>query len=100
MNRSDNSSDLNIQFLIDKLTGDREEKPDTPQIHLSNLIIRNGKVSYDNFSILPKDVPFDSNHINLSELNLNISLANLNPDSLDIAVKELTFTETKSNFSI
>lgn len=100
MNRSDNSSDLNIQFLIDKLTGDREEKPDTPQIHLSNLIIRNGKVSYDNFSILPKDVPFDSNHINLSELNLNINLANLNPDSLDIAVKELTFTETKSNFSI
>ncbi len=100
LSRRDKTSDLNIQFLIDKLKGGDTEKPGTPRIHLNNLIVRNGELSYNDYSVVSQEGLLDVNHLNISDLNLDISLINLHPDSLDISLKELTFTETKSNFSI
>lgn len=99
--RSAPSSDLNIQFLIDKLKGSEQDKEKSPQIHLNNLIIRNGELSFDDLSTIPSDLQqFDMNHVCFSHLNLDVSLSSLVQDSLDIDIKELNFEETRSRFVV
>lgn len=99
--RSVPTSELNIQFLIDKLKGEDKDKSKSPRIQLSNLIIRNGEVAYDDMSSRPTEGQrLDMNHLNLSSFNMDVSLASLDQDSLDIKIKELDFTETKSNLSV
>lgn len=95
------SSELNIQFLIDKLKGEEKEEAKSPRIRLSNLIIRNGEIAYDDLSTPPLEGQrLDKNHIYLSPFNLDISLTNLAQDSLDIDINEIDFTETRSNLSL
>ena len=96
VNKTTSTSDLNIQFLIDKLSKPHDpSSPPTP-FQLDNLQIRNSSISYDILSEPPHPNSLDVNHLMIMDLNINAVLHNLQTDSLDIEIKELSFKEANS----
>lgn len=85
--------DYNFQFVIDSLSS-KEDKEKRPfDLHISSLVILNGKIKH-NLRYEPiKPEKFDANHMNLSRFSSHIILYKVTDDSLDINVKRLSLKE-------
>lgn len=89
-------SDLNCQFIIDKLSNPDSKEPSKLQLRINTCIIRNTSVTYD-LRYLPQKHGgiIDTNHIKLSNLSANVVLYELKEGDIDLAIKKLAFKEAK-----
>lgn len=86
-------SPLNCQFIIDSLSS-KDTTTHTPlNLDIASLIIRNGKVCYDQLDAPRTQGQVSLNHIALSDISTHIMLDQLTDDSLRLNVKNMSFVE-------
>ena len=86
--------ELNLKFLIDAFSS-KDTISKTPYIDLQihSVLIRRSTLDYHVKSIPKQNQKFDSNHIQLNNINANIAIKSFNPDSLNAQLKKLSFEE-------
>lgn len=83
----------NFQFLIDTFKSKDKRKKRT-DLTINSLIFRRCQVAYDEHDVTNYDEKrFNRHHIQLSDLDANISLKEFSDDSLNVRVRNLAFRE-------
>lgn len=91
----------NFQFLIDAFASkDTVQKQKHLDLRINSLLIRRGKLSYHVLSEPETPGRFNAQHVNLRDFIANISLKALRNDSINAAVKRLSFKEQSSAFRL
>ena len=85
-------SAANYQFFLDAFKGDGK-KPSRLNLALNSLILRRCTVAYDERYRPRTPRRFSPSHVRVSDLDANISLKCLTPDSLNLRVRRLRFKE-------
>lgn len=83
------NSPLNIQFIIDKLKQKESHEEKAIAVRINQLIVYDGKFSYDVQDTPRKSGLFDPSHIAVDEIRCNISLRKLQKDELDLFVRSI-----------
>lgn len=83
----------NYQFIIDALSSKKEKEPSKLNLQIRSLIIRRSDIRYDIHYRKAKKDKLDINHLNISNLNANISLKSLTNDSVNLRVRSFSFYE-------
>lgn len=86
--------DYNFQFVVDSLSSkdNKEKKPF--DLHISSLVILNGKIKHNLRYEPMKSGKFDASHLDVSRFSSHIILYKITEDSLDINVKRLSLKES------
>ena len=84
--------DMNIQFIIDALSGDSKSDSD-PEFQISSILIRRGNITYDIKDVNNISQTFNPNHINLSNISGKFSVRHYSKDSINAQVSKLSFNE-------
>ncbi|MDR1356088.1 MAG: translocation/assembly module TamB domain-containing protein [Tannerellaceae bacterium] len=84
---------LNIQFLVDALSGDTAQPPSGIDLRINSALIRNGRISYDLCSEEVTPGKFNPSHAGIRDLSANISLSVFNRDSLNARIRKMSFRE-------
>lgn len=93
LSRIDSVSPLNLQFIIDRLsTNDTTENKGIPNIHINQLHIYDGQISYNILSKEKKE-GLDPSHIEIKNLQTNIALRAITNDSLNLYIRKIAFNE-------
>ena len=83
----------NFQFVLDSLAS-KDTTTHTPlDLSISSLIVRHGKVKYDQLDVAPKYQEFSLQHIDASNISAHVILNKLTDDSLNVNLKKLSFKE-------
>jgi len=85
-------SEMNIQFILDAITGNPTGDNDR-QLHIQSILVRRGTITYD---IMNKDITnqqFNIYHINLNNLNCNLSVNYYSKDSIQAQINKMSFNE-------
>ena len=99
INKKNEGSDLNINFLIDKFKN-KKRNPNPPKLAINTLLLQGGHIKYDVTDAEYKDNGlFDKNHIDINDALINASLKSISRDSINISVRALRLSE-KSGFYI
>ncbi len=99
LSRKDSISPLNLQFIIDKLSSnDSTESSGIPNIHINQIHIYDGQISYHVHSKEQKE-HFDPAHIEIKNLQANIALRAITNDSLAVYIRKIAFNE-KSGLAV
>ena len=94
LSRADSISPLNLQFIIDRLSSnDTTESKGIPNIHINQIHIYDGKISYDVLSEEKKE-GLDPSHIEIKNLQANIALRAITNDSADLYIRKIAFSES------
>ncbi|NDW18939.1 translocation/assembly module TamB [Dysgonomonas sp. 216] len=100
LSKETSSSPLNIQFVIDAFKSDNTEKKTKFDVKINSVSLADGSFNFDIHSKpFKKDGIFDANHIHATDINARLSLKSLQPDSLNIQIKQLSLKE-KSGIEI
>ena len=100
LNREDPEAVPNYQFLLDALAPKDTLKEETNlDLRINSVLVRRGRIKYDVLSEPETPGKFNSSHIDVENLAATISLKALKKDSLNAAIKRLSFTE-QSGFSL
>ncbi len=85
----------NFQFLIDAFSSSdtTETSGSSLVVEIDKIILKKGNLSYDILSEKPIEEGFDSNHIELSDFNTEISLQSIDVEKLDVTLFSLAFKE-------
>ncbi len=96
--QDDRQSDPNILFIIEAF---RPEQPrlKIEDVRVNSILMRRGQVSYDVASVPETPGVFNPQHIDIKNLTANISLKALSKDSVNAAIKRMSFHE-QSGFSL
>ena len=87
------NSTPNFQFVIDSLAS-KDTTTHTPlDLSIGSLIVRHGKVKYDQLDVAPKQQKFSLEHIHVSDISAHVILNTLTDDSLNVNLKKLSFNE-------
>lgn len=90
--RPDKESPTNLQFIIDAFKP-KDDKPPKPfDVEVFNVVIRKSDLRYDVLNE-PHRTAFDPNHVDLYNLNADVSLPRLKNNDFIVDVKRLTFNE-------
>lgn len=89
LSRETHDSPLNIKFIIDELSKDKKEKKKEPGIRINQLIIYDGKFSYDVLSEPEQTSNLDPNHIEINGFRCNLSLRNFNKENLNLKIRSV-----------
>ena len=89
LNREDPESEPNYAFLT-SLFGSGDEPM---SFRANSVLIRNGSIRYDLRSAEWTDSLFNPNHIGVNGLTANLSLKELNQDSVSVIIRKFTFSE-------
>ena len=92
LNRKTPDSPLNIQFVIDALTKNKNKKSDL-NLRINQISLYDGHFTYDVMSEPCDSVGFDPNHIAVSGLCCNVSLKKLHKKEFDLNVRSVSGTE-------
>lgn len=93
---------LNIQFVIDALSGkDKKSPPSQFRVVLRNVVIRKSSVSFDRTYVprQPDTHRMDFSHIALSDFRADVALPLLANDDFSVDLRRLAFNE-KSGLSV
>ena len=93
LSRATPESDLNIQFIVDILNKNKKDEPSKLDLRINQLLVYDGRLSYDVFSEAPDSVKFDPNHISIDDLACNLSLKKLHKDEMDVYVRSISGRE-------
>ena len=89
----------NFQFALDSLAS-KDTTSHTPlDLQISSLVIRHGKLKYDQHDILPTRNQFNSAHLDLQDISAHIMIPHITDDNVHAIVKKLSFKE-KSGFDL
>jgi hypothetical protein len=89
----DSSRNLNIQYFIDKLTGNNSGKGGAWKVRFNNVRMRDGRFALKNYYSEPVDYGINFSDLQLSGINAFVKHFNPSPDSLSFDIKSFQFTE-------
>ena len=92
LSREDSISPLNLQFIIDRLSKKDSTESKTPDIHINQIHIHDGHISYHVLSSPTKE-SFDPSHIDIKNMQANIALRAITKDSLSLYIRKIAFKE-------
>lgn len=86
---------MNFQFIIDAFASEdtTEKEPSQLRINLEKIRLKNGRASYHVKSEPDTPEAFNANHINVSNLNSDISLDYVDLEKFNLRVKKLSLKE-------
>ena len=88
---------FNFQFLIDAFASTdttKQSEPSALQIEIEQVSLKNGRINYAIRSEpVLEDGVFDFNHIALDKLTTEIRLSSIDPENLDISLKQFSLEE-------
>lgn len=93
--KSTPDSPLNLQPVIDALSGKDKNKPPTQfDLRINTVVLRQGTIGYD-IDSEPRKAPgvFDRNHILITNLRADLNLPRISNDDCRINLKRMAFTE-------
>lgn len=91
---------LNIQPIIDALSPKDKNKPPTKyDFRINTVVIRKSSISYDVLSMPEKDMVFDPNHIQISDLRADMRIPRISNDEYDVNLRRLAFSD-RSGFML
>ncbi|MBR5613137.1 MAG: translocation/assembly module TamB, partial [Bacteroidaceae bacterium] len=100
LNRENPEAVPNYQFVLDALAPkDTLKKETNLDLRINSLLVRRGKIKYDVLSEPETPGRFNASHIDVENFAATISLKALKKDSLNAAIKRLSFTE-QSGFAL
>ena len=100
LNREHPEAIPNYQFVLDAFAPKDTLKEETNlDLRINSVLIRRGRIKYDVLSEPETPGKFNASHIDVENLSATISLKALKKDSLNAAIKRLSFTE-QSGFSL
>lgn len=85
---------LNIQPILERLSGKDENKPQSRfDFRVNSVVLRRGALSYDVKSVAADSGRFDANHILVSDLNADINGRRISNDNISVDLRRLSFKE-------
>ncbi len=100
LNRETPESIPNYQFLLEALASkDTVKTPSHLDLRINTLLVRRGKVTYDVRSVPKTPEKFNASHISIDNLAMTLSLKALRNDTLNMAIRRLSFKE-QSGFEL
>lgn len=102
LNKKDNKSAPNFQFIIDTFASKDSLKKNNDKLNLriNSLLIRRGRISYDVLSEKNTLGKFNTKHINLQNIIASISLKAMQKDSVNFYIRRLSMNEIQSGLSL
>lgn len=85
----------NFQFLIDAFSSKDKDKPSSLHLRINSLILRRVSVGYHERYIPDTLDKFSPSHIDVKNLDANISLRELSTENIKLRIRHLAFDETK-----
>ena len=82
----------NFQFLIDAFSSNKKSSG-TPDLRINSVLIRRGRLTWDEFDQPPTPGRFNPSHIALDHISATLSLKHYSKDSLNLRLKKLAFEE-------
>ncbi len=92
LRRDSAGAPTNFQFVIDAFKPKENAERRAIDLRINSIILRRCNVSFD-AAYLPKHERLDLAHLRVSDLNANVSLKRLTPDSVNIRVRSLSLKE-------
>ena len=92
--RPDADSPTNLQFIIDAFKPKDDSPPKPFDVQVFNVVIRKSDLRYDVLDKPRLADRFDPNHLNIYNLNADISLPTLRNNDFDIDLRRLTLRES------
>lgn len=90
LSRETPEGELNIQFIIDNITSKQDKKEKKGfSLSINQLIVYDGRFTYDIKSLAQKNDRFDSNHIEITDFGCNVSLKSFSSDTLSIYLRSI-----------
>ncbi len=88
-------SKLNLQFVIDAFAS-RDTTKQSPNVDLqfNSVLIRKGNFTYNVLSEDTTPGKFNAKHVDIRDISAKISLKAFNQDSVNAAIKKMSFRET------
>ena len=83
----------NYQFVLDSLASKDDNSQSKIDLRIGSLIIRNSRLKYDQQNTKNNTGRLDIKHLNLSDISAHIILNALTNDSINLAIKKLSFKE-------
>lgn len=100
LNRDTQTGEPNYQFVLDTFASqDTVPKEKQLDLRINSILIRRGNLAYDVLTTTNTPGKFNPHHIHIQNIIANISLKALKRDSLNAAVKRLSFEE-QSGFKL
>lgn len=90
--KADANATPNYQFLIDALSS-KDDSPSQLNLSIGSIIMRRCNVRYDQDDIIKRQGVFDIHHLNINDIDANISLKALKQDSLNLRIRTLRVKE-------
>ena len=84
----------NFQFILDAFASkDTVQQKSQLDLRINTILIRRGKVAYNTLSAPETPGKFNSQHLDITNFNANLTLKSLRNDSLNASIKRLDFEE-------
>ncbi|WP_455665677.1 translocation/assembly module TamB domain-containing protein [Phocaeicola sp.] len=100
MNRETPESVPNFQFVLDAFASKDTVKTESNlDLRINSVLIRRGRIAYDVLSEPETPGKFNANHLSIRNLAATLSLKALRSDSLNAAIRRISFDE-QSGFSL
>ena len=93
LNKVSSDAPLNAQFVIDALSADDGEAPSPIDLQIRSLIIRRGRLVYDQLDEPHVPTGFDAHHVDLNDISAHLILNRLCADSIDLHLKRVSLRE-------
>ena len=94
LSRTAPGEELNIQFLVDLLSRDKKEEKSRIDLRINQLLMYDGRLSYDVLSEARDSIGFDPEHILVTDFACNLSLKELRDDRLDLYIRSISGKES------
>lgn len=92
-------SATNYQFLLDAFASKEPHKKTAIDLRINSIILRRVAFQYNELYKLSKPGKLDFAHLSVKDLNANVSLKSITPQSINLRVRSLSFKE-KSGLDI
>lgn len=89
ISRNSTNDPLNIQFLIDKFKQDNDKNKQKVALRINQMLIYDGKFSYDIWESPKLENQFDPSHITVKNIDCNISMKKFLNDELDLLIRSI-----------
>ncbi len=84
----------NLQFMIDAFSSKKSTGPSKTDLRINSLIVRRGNVTYDEwYRPRPVGRRFSPHHIDLSDVDANLTLKHFTRDSLSFRIRHFAARE-------
>ncbi len=91
--RESDEKPANFQFLIDAFKSEKKTPSAPIDLRVNSLIVRRSRISWDRRDKVRKRTGLDLNHIDVSGLDMNVSLKALKRDSINLRIRNFQLHE-------